>query len=42
VNGEERTFLQDGDEVTITGSATASDGTKIGLGSVTGKILPAT
>jgi fumarylacetoacetase len=41
VNGEERTFLQDGDEVTITAHATAADGTAIGLGSVTGRILPA-
>ncbi|QNE21171.1 fumarylacetoacetase [Kribbella qitaiheensis] len=41
VNGEERTFLQDGDEVTITASATTPDGTKIGLGEVTGRILPA-
>ena len=41
VNGEERTFLQDGDEVTITASASTPDGAKIGLGSVTGKILPA-
>jgi len=41
VKGEERTFLQDGDEVTITASATTADGTVIGLGSVTGRILPA-
>jgi fumarylacetoacetase len=41
VKGEERTFLQDGDEVTITATATSSDGTSIGLGSVTGRILPA-
>jgi fumarylacetoacetase len=41
VNGEPRTFLEDGDEVTITGWATTPDGTKIGLGSVTGRILPA-
>jgi fumarylacetoacetase len=41
VNGEERTFLQDGDEVTITGWATASDGRKIGLGDVKGRISPA-
>ncbi|GAA1614345.1 fumarylacetoacetase [Kribbella sancticallisti] len=40
VNGEERTFLVDGDEVTITGSATTPDGHRIGLGSVTGRILP--
>ncbi|MEV8373297.1 fumarylacetoacetase [Kribbella sp. NPDC056861] len=42
VKGEERTFLQDGDEVTITATATNSDGTTIGLGSVSGRILPAT
>lgn len=41
VNGEERTFLQDGDEVTLTAAATTSAGTKIGLGSVSGRILPA-
>ncbi|GAA0957984.1 fumarylacetoacetase [Kribbella koreensis] len=41
VKGEERTFLQDGDEVTITATATASDGTQIPLGAVTGRILPA-
>ncbi|WBQ03694.1 fumarylacetoacetase [Kribbella sp. CA-293567] len=41
VKGEERTFLLDGDEVTITASATAADGSSIGLGSVTGRILPA-
>jgi fumarylacetoacetase len=41
VNGEPRTFLEDGDEVTITGWAATPDGTKIGLGSVTGRILPA-
>jgi fumarylacetoacetase len=41
VNGEQRTFLEDGDEVTITAWATAHDGARIGLGEVTGKILPA-
>jgi fumarylacetoacetase len=41
VNGEQRTFLQDGDEVTITGWATTSDGRKLGLGEVTGRITPA-
>jgi fumarylacetoacetase len=40
VNGEERTFLADGDEVTITAWASTPDGTRIGLGDVTGKILP--
>ncbi|WP_020660734.1 fumarylacetoacetase [Amycolatopsis benzoatilytica] len=41
VNGEQRTFLQDGDEVVITGSATAANGAKIGFGEVRGRILPA-
>jgi fumarylacetoacetase len=39
-NGEERTFLQDGDCVTMTGYAD-TDGYRIGFGEVTGKILPA-
>ncbi|MFI5709468.1 fumarylacetoacetase [Kribbella sp. NPDC051620] len=41
VKGEDRTFLQDGDEVTITATATTTDGTKLPLGAVTGRILPA-
>ncbi|GAB2573685.1 fumarylacetoacetase [Kribbella endophytica] len=41
VNGDERTFLQDGDVVTITGWASTADGRKIGLGEVTGQIVPA-
>jgi fumarylacetoacetase len=41
VNGEERTFLLDGDEVTITGWATTPTGARIGLGEVTGRIVPA-
>ena len=41
VNGEQRTFLEDGDEVTITAWASTPDGARIGLGDVTGKILPA-
>lgn len=40
VNGEERTFLADGDEVTIVGWA-AGPGGRIGLGEVTGRITPA-
>jgi len=39
-NGEQRTFLEDGDRVTMTGFATG-DGYRIGFGEVTGKILPA-
>jgi fumarylacetoacetase len=41
VKGEERTFLSDGDEVTITGWATTPGGSRIGLGAVTGRITPA-
>ncbi|MFE3174855.1 fumarylacetoacetase [Amycolatopsis sp. NPDC059090] len=41
VNGEQRTFLQDGDEVAITGSATTSSGATLGFGEVRGLILPA-
>ena len=36
-----RTFLEDGDEVTISASAPAADGGRIGFGEVTGRILPA-
>ncbi len=39
-NGETRTFLEDGDEVTMTGYAD-TDSYRIGFGEVTGKILPA-
>nr|XP_057934296.1 fumarylacetoacetase [Doryrhamphus excisus] len=38
--GETRTFLQDGDEVTITGHG-ERDGHRVGFGSCTGTILPA-
>jgi fumarylacetoacetase len=41
VDGREHTFLEDGDEVTITGWASTSNGTRIGLGEVTGRITPA-
>ncbi|NIH84522.1 fumarylacetoacetase [Amycolatopsis granulosa] len=41
VNGEPRTFLLDGDEVTITASAPGAAG-RIGFGEVRGRILPAT
>lgn len=39
-NGEQRTFLEDGDRVTMTGYARA-DGYRVGFGEVTGKVLPA-
>ncbi len=41
VDGEERTFLRDGDEVTISATAAGPGGTRIGFGEVTGVILPA-
>jgi fumarylacetoacetase len=40
-DGSSRSWLQDGDEVTITAVASAADGTRIGLGSASGCILPA-
>ncbi|TDW14888.1 fumarylacetoacetase [Kribbella kalugense] len=41
VAGKEHTFLEDGDQVTITAWAQSPDGTRLGLGEVTGRILPA-
>ncbi|HEX5741789.1 MAG TPA: fumarylacetoacetase [Pilimelia sp.] len=38
---EERTFLADGDTVTITATAPGPDGTTVGLGEVTGTVRPA-
>ncbi len=40
-DGGTRTFLLDGDEVSITAWAPGADGTRIGFGEVTGRILPA-
>ena len=40
-DGSSRSWLQDGDEVTITAVAAGPDGTRIGLGSASGCILPA-
>jgi fumarylacetoacetase len=40
-NGQARTFLEDGDTVTIRAWAAGTDGTRIGLGEVTGTIQPA-
>jgi fumarylacetoacetase len=39
-NGEKRSFLQDGDRVTLTGWC-QGDGYRVGFGEVTGKVLPA-
>ncbi|PXY22244.1 fumarylacetoacetase [Prauserella muralis] len=41
VKGEQRTFLQDGDEVCISATAPGADGGRIGFGEVRGRILPA-
>jgi len=40
-DGTERTFLADGDTVTIRGTAPGHGGSRIGLGEVTGRVLPA-
>jgi fumarylacetoacetase len=40
-DGEERTFLEDGDEVTIRGHASAPERPRIGFGEVTGRVVPA-
>jgi fumarylacetoacetase len=40
-DGSVRSFLEDGDEVTITATAPAADGATISFGEVTGRILPA-
>ncbi|WP_179956834.1 fumarylacetoacetase [Amycolatopsis anabasis] len=40
-DGGTRTFLEDGDEVTITATAPGPDGTRIGFGEVTGRVDPA-
>ncbi|MBN9107157.1 MAG: hypothetical protein J0I34_00100 [Pseudonocardia sp.] len=42
VEGEDPTFLLDGDEVTITATAAGPGGTRIGFGGVSGRIRPAT
>ena len=40
-DGSIRTFLEDGDEVTITATAPGPDGGRIGFGEVTGRVTPA-
>jgi fumarylacetoacetase len=40
-DGSVRSFLEDGDEVTITATAPAADGGRIAFGEVTGRITPA-
>ncbi|HJQ06674.1 MAG TPA: fumarylacetoacetase [Nocardioides sp.] len=41
VGGQERTFLEDGDVVTITATAPGADGTRLGFGEATGRVVPA-
>ena len=41
LHGEARTFLEDGDTVTLRGTAPGVRGGRIGLGEVTGTVLPA-
>jgi fumarylacetoacetase len=40
-DGSERTFLQDGDTVVITGTAPGADGCRVGIAEVGGMVLPA-
>jgi fumarylacetoacetase len=40
-DGTSRTFLEDGDTISISATAPGLDGTRIGFGEVTGRILPA-
>jgi fumarylacetoacetase len=39
-DGTRRTFLEDGDEVTITATAPGPGGVRLGLGEVTGRVMP--
>jgi fumarylacetoacetase len=41
LGGEERTFLEDGDEIVITASAPGPNGSRLGFGEAAGRILPA-
>ncbi|WIM98472.1 fumarylacetoacetase [Actinoplanes oblitus] len=40
-DGSTRSFLEDGDEVTITATAPAPDGSRLSFGEVTGRVVPA-
>jgi fumarylacetoacetase len=40
-DGTLRTFLEDGDEVVVTATAPGPEGTRVGFGEVSGRILPA-
>ncbi len=41
-NGEQRTFLEDGDEIVLSGFCISSSGLRIGIGSVSGQIAATT
>ncbi|WP_033292411.1 fumarylacetoacetase [Amycolatopsis jejuensis] len=41
INGKPKTFLDDNDEITITASAPAANGSRLSFGDVSGRILPA-
>jgi fumarylacetoacetase len=41
VAGEERTFVEDGDVVTLSATAPGRDGSRIGFGEATGRVVPA-
>ena len=40
-DGTTRTWLEDGEKVTVTASAPGASGGRISLGEVTGRVLPA-
>jgi fumarylacetoacetase len=39
--GEERVFLEDGDEITLKGVCVGEEGARVGFGECRGKIMPA-
>ncbi|MGW5027897.1 fumarylacetoacetase, partial [Streptomyces albidoflavus] len=41
VAGEQRTFLEDGDEVVLRATAPGPGGTRIGFGEARGRVVPA-
>ncbi|AZP22230.1 fumarylacetoacetase [Streptomyces aquilus] len=41
VNGQKRTFLEDGDEIVLSATAPGADGTRIGFGEARGRIVSA-
>jgi fumarylacetoacetase len=39
VKGEERTFIEDGDEITLRATAPGPGGVRIGFGEATGRVI---